>query len=194
VRHAREHPGRSGKEDLRHHTLHGDPARQRQDSIISGLVDLQERIGLVEGRMQKGREQIQMVQQQLLDEEETAVAVSVFDSVWEALTPREQARVIGLLVERVDYDGSKPSIPQASRRWRSSSPTSARSEAHDHPTDVRVQGPLPPTRARQPQGTAAGRGAVARRGAGLGAAPPPPARRQFQSRAERSSNEGERPP
>jgi site-specific DNA recombinase len=75
-------------------------------SIISRLADLQERIGLVEGRMRKVREQIQTVQQQLLDEEETAVAMSVFDPVWEALTPREQARVVGLLVERVDYDGA----------------------------------------------------------------------------------------
>jgi site-specific DNA recombinase len=74
--------------------------------LISRLADLQERIGLVEGRMRKVREQIQTVQQQLLDEEETALALSVFDPVWEALTPREQTRVIGLLVERVDYDGA----------------------------------------------------------------------------------------
>jgi site-specific DNA recombinase len=46
----------------------------------------------------------------LLDEEETAVAMSVFDPVWEALTPREQARVIGLLVERVDYDGASSTV------------------------------------------------------------------------------------
>jgi len=75
-------------------------------SIITRLADLQERIGLVEGRMRKVREQIETVQQQLLDEEETALALSVFDPVWEALTAREQARVIGLLVERVDYDGA----------------------------------------------------------------------------------------
>jgi site-specific DNA recombinase len=79
-------------------------------SIISRLADLQERIGVVEGRMRKVREQIQTVQQQLLDEEETAVAMSVFDPVWEALTPREQARVIGLLVERVDYDGASGKV------------------------------------------------------------------------------------
>ena len=42
----------------------------------------------------------------LLDEEEAALALSVFDPVWGALTPREQARVIGLLVDRVDYDGA----------------------------------------------------------------------------------------
>jgi site-specific DNA recombinase len=79
-------------------------------SVISRLADLQERIGLVEGRVGKVREQIQTVHQQLLDDEETALALSVFDPVWDALTPREQARVIGLLVERVDYDGASGKV------------------------------------------------------------------------------------
>lgn len=74
--------------------------------VIARLADLQERIGLVEGRVQKVREQIRALPQQLLNEEETRLALSVFDPVWDALTPREQARVIGLLVERVDYDGA----------------------------------------------------------------------------------------
>ena len=33
-----------------------------------------------------------------------------FDLVWKALTPREQARVIELLVERVDYDGERGKV------------------------------------------------------------------------------------
>ncbi|MCX6633471.1 MAG: hypothetical protein NT090_00010 [Acidobacteria bacterium] len=31
--------------------------------------------------------------------------MSLFDPVWESLAPREQARVVQLLVERVAYDG-----------------------------------------------------------------------------------------
>ncbi len=34
----------------------------------------------------------------------------LFDPVWETLTPREQARVIRLLVQRVDYDGEKGTV------------------------------------------------------------------------------------
>jgi site-specific DNA recombinase len=34
----------------------------------------------------------------------------VFDPVWERLGPREQAQVIELLVERVDYDGVKGTV------------------------------------------------------------------------------------
>ena len=78
--------------------------------VIARLADLHERIGLVEGRVQKVREQIRAFPQQLLNEEEARLALSVFDPVWDALTPREQARVISLLVERVDYDGAQGKV------------------------------------------------------------------------------------
>jgi site-specific DNA recombinase len=78
--------------------------------IIARLADLQERIGLVEDRGRKVREQIQAIHHQLVDEGQAAQALAVFDPVWEALTPREQARVIGLLVARIDYDGSEGKV------------------------------------------------------------------------------------
>jgi site-specific DNA recombinase len=75
--------------------------------VIARLADLQERIGLVDGRAAKVREQIRAIHQQLLGEEEARRSLAVFDPIWEALTPGEQARVIHLLVERVDYDGGQ---------------------------------------------------------------------------------------
>ena len=42
----------------------------------------------------------------LVDEREVARAMSMFDPVWESLSLREQVRVVHLLVERFDYDGS----------------------------------------------------------------------------------------
>jgi site-specific DNA recombinase len=78
--------------------------------VVTRLADLQERIGAVERRAEKVREQIRSARQQLLDESEAAAALSLFDPVWESLTPAEQARVVGLLVERVDYDGSKGKV------------------------------------------------------------------------------------
>lgn len=42
---------------------------------------------------------------ELVDETEAAAALADFDELWDCLTPREQARVIELLVERVAYDG-----------------------------------------------------------------------------------------
>jgi site-specific DNA recombinase len=73
--------------------------------LVGRLADLHERIGLVEGRVGKVREQIKDITGQLIPEEEAARALSAFDPVWGTLTPLERARVVGLLVERVEYDG-----------------------------------------------------------------------------------------
>jgi site-specific DNA recombinase len=53
-------------------------------SLTARLADLQERIGVVEGRMRKIREQIHVIHHQLLEEDEAALAMSIFDPVWEA--------------------------------------------------------------------------------------------------------------
>jgi site-specific DNA recombinase len=80
------------------------------NAVITRLADLQERIGLVEGRVKKVRDQTHDVRRRLIDEEEAAAALALFDPVWEALTPAEQVRVVGLLVERVDFDGAKGKV------------------------------------------------------------------------------------
>ncbi|MCX7428721.1 MAG: recombinase family protein, partial [Planctomycetia bacterium] len=70
------------------------------------LADLQERIRVLERRATEVREQVITLSHKLVDEREVARAMSVFDPALEALAPREQARVVRLLVERVDYDGT----------------------------------------------------------------------------------------
>ena len=47
---------------------------------------------------------------ELVDEKEVARALALFDPVWETLSPREQVRVIRLLVQRVDYDGEMGTV------------------------------------------------------------------------------------
>jgi site-specific DNA recombinase len=84
-------------------------------AVIARLADLHERIGTCEGRVKKVREQIQAVHGQIVDRDEAALALSAFDPVWGSLTPREQARVVGLLVERVDYDGGRGKVAIAFR-------------------------------------------------------------------------------
>jgi site-specific DNA recombinase len=78
--------------------------------VTARLAELQERIGLVEGRVRKVREQMQAIRERMLDENEAATALSLFDPLWGTLTPAEQVRVIGLLVERVDYDGAQGKV------------------------------------------------------------------------------------
>jgi site-specific DNA recombinase len=78
--------------------------------VIARLADLQERIRQVEERVRKVRAQIQAEQQQLIDEDAAARALALFDPLWETLAPREQARVIDLLVRQVDYDGARSAV------------------------------------------------------------------------------------
>src|SRR5262249_33955882 len=84
-------------------------------AVIARLAGLQERIGLGGGRADKVREHIRAIHGQLLKDDEAAAALSVFDPVWGSLTPTEQARVIGLLVEQVDYDGAAGKVSIAFR-------------------------------------------------------------------------------
>jgi site-specific DNA recombinase len=75
-------------------------------SVVSRLADLQERIDMAERRLTGVREQAQEVRRQGIDEEEARKALSSFDPVWASLTPLEQARLVGLLVKQVIYDGA----------------------------------------------------------------------------------------
>ena len=74
------------------------------------MADLQERIRVSERRATEVREQVIALSHTLVDEREVARAMSAFDPMWEALAPREQARVVQLLVERVDYDGTSGKV------------------------------------------------------------------------------------
>lgn len=70
------------------------------------LADLQERIRGAERRATEIREEVVALSREIVDQREVAKAMAVFDPVWDSLTPREQTRVVHLLVERVDYDGA----------------------------------------------------------------------------------------
>jgi site-specific DNA recombinase len=74
--------------------------------VVSRLAELQEWVGQVEQRMARLRAQMEAARQERLDEAEAARALAGLDLSWEAMTPTEQARVVGLLVSRVDYDGA----------------------------------------------------------------------------------------
>jgi site-specific DNA recombinase len=77
---------------------------------ITRLADLQERIQNAERRVARIRDHEQTIRQQRLDEEQAREALAAFDPVWQALAPQEQARVVDLLVQRVDYDGGQGTV------------------------------------------------------------------------------------
>jgi site-specific DNA recombinase len=76
----------------------------------SELADLHDRIRAAERRLTEVLEQIAALGRESVDETDLTAALSLFDPLWETLSPREQARIIRLLVERVDYDGIGGSV------------------------------------------------------------------------------------
>ena len=78
--------------------------------VADRLADLQDRIRGTEQRLTEVREQVIAADRGAVDEEDLAAALSLFDPVWDALVPREQARVLRLLVERVGFDGREGTL------------------------------------------------------------------------------------
>ncbi len=80
-------------------TASGSEAMCRMADLTTRSAQLAERLQAVrcEGR-QAGGDPIDLA--------EATRTLAAFDAVWETLTPRERARIIELLVERVVYDGT----------------------------------------------------------------------------------------
>ncbi|MCC7409110.1 MAG: recombinase family protein [Phycisphaeraceae bacterium] len=74
------------------------------------LADTQERLHVSEQRATQIRAEIVALEGEMVDEREVQTALSAFNPVWDTLSPREQARIIRLLVERVDYDGKAGTV------------------------------------------------------------------------------------
>jgi site-specific DNA recombinase len=89
------------------HTLVAAGVQNGGTPDISRLADLQERIRLAEQRSAESNAEIRALDGGRVSEGEVGSALSVFDPLWESLTPREQARIVQLLVQCVDYDGAE---------------------------------------------------------------------------------------
>jgi site-specific DNA recombinase len=85
-------------------------AGESNGRLVSRLAELQERVGQVEQRIARLRAQREALQQERLDEAEASRALTGLDPAWDTMTPDEQARIVGLLVARVDYDGAQGKV------------------------------------------------------------------------------------
>jgi site-specific DNA recombinase len=92
------------------HALVTAGASNGSTSDISRLADLQERIRLAEQRSSEINEEIAALDGERVNEGEVESALAVFDPLWESLSSREQARIVQLLVQRVDYDGAQGQV------------------------------------------------------------------------------------
>jgi len=71
---------------------------------------LQERMQEDEQEVARLNERIETIRRRMLDPDELAGAVEAFDPVWNTLSPTDKARLVHLLVERVEYDGEAETI------------------------------------------------------------------------------------
>jgi site-specific DNA recombinase len=74
------------------------------------LVRLNEQVRLTEQKVIKAKGEVEKLKAEDIRPDDLRDALSAFEPVWEQLSPREQARVIRLLVARVDYDGGGGSV------------------------------------------------------------------------------------
>lgn len=80
------------------------------EAVLARLAELHERIRTASSKLQQVIADVESTRDRCIDEHEVTQALAEFDGVWESLTPNEQVRLIGLLVARVDYDGTDRSV------------------------------------------------------------------------------------
>jgi len=74
------------------------------------IADLHERIARGEQHLAQVRNRVGEIERQQIDAGDVAAAFADFDNVWNALSSREQAQVISLLVARIEFDVSDSTI------------------------------------------------------------------------------------
>ncbi|MCI0588944.1 MAG: recombinase family protein, partial [Planctomycetes bacterium] len=80
------------------------------DGSNARLADLHDRMRAAEQRLTGIRERVLAAEKEKVDAGDLEGALSLFDPVWDALFPKEQARILRLLVERVGYDGREGTL------------------------------------------------------------------------------------
>lgn len=75
------------------------------DPVAAGrLADLHDRAAAAQRRLAEIDAALDRAQGRLVDEEALRQGLARFDGAWEQLSPKERARMVALLVGRVDHD------------------------------------------------------------------------------------------
>ncbi len=77
---------------------------------VSSLAETQERIRSAERRLTEIDNELITLNGELVDHAETGKVLAKFDELWAAMAPRDQSRVLELLVERIDCDGQQGDV------------------------------------------------------------------------------------
>jgi site-specific DNA recombinase len=87
--------------------------RRRLDREILRLRDrgdAGDHLGKIEARLVEVGEELAVLQSASIDKRDLARALALFDEVWSCLFPAERERIIGLLIERVDFSAERESV------------------------------------------------------------------------------------
>jgi site-specific DNA recombinase len=68
------------------------------------LGEVDQQLAKVEARRAEVQAELAAIESEAVREEDVRRALAQFDGVWDQLAAREKARVLNLLVERIDYD------------------------------------------------------------------------------------------
>lgn len=100
------------RELQRHHAEIRDLATRgpASSAITARIADLHDRVQRGETRMAELEQQIAGLAQERVGEKDLSAAFAGFDGMWNSLTPKEQARVLKLLIARVDYDAIQSTV------------------------------------------------------------------------------------
>src|SRR5262249_53419010 len=85
-------------------------ASEATPAVAARMAALMDQVSQSEGRLAEIDREIADLQAQSVTERDVVAALADFDRLWAALSPREQVRVVQLLVHRVDYDAADSSI------------------------------------------------------------------------------------
>jgi len=95
--------------------FHVEIAKVATDAATNGhaavrLAELHERLREAEQRLTELRDQAARARRRIVSKAEVDSALEAFTPLWDMLSPREQARVLRLLIQRVDYDGANGKV------------------------------------------------------------------------------------
>jgi site-specific DNA recombinase len=79
-------------------------------NVATEMANIQDRVQTAERRLIELRDERERLNHELIDDTEAAKAMAAFDPLWETLNFREQARLLQLLIERIEYDGREGTI------------------------------------------------------------------------------------
>ncbi len=90
--------------------LRGELNRAREDGDDDRITEITRRAKTTERRRRVAQETLTAVRGRTINRTGVSDALSEFGALWARLTAREKAEALGLLVERVDYDGASGEV------------------------------------------------------------------------------------